>query len=177
MISLSTWETSAIFSPFTFVSTHCKTQCWRKNVKPVVECILKSCQPCPHAAVEAVWHLSPDATVRRWVFSSRKLSDNICLFCCHLGTSELGLLTKRDRHITETKRQNTRKSEREKDTREKTETDSLWTHVIGCLSKWPSEFTSHCDDCRWRNGKGRAIERWSSYSDWNVTRERTYANS
>lgn len=125
----------------------------------------------------AVWHLSPDATVRRRVFSSTKPSDNIWLFSCHLGSPELGLLTKRDRHITETKRQNTRKSEREKDTRGKTETDSLWTQVIGCLSKWPSEFTSHCDDCRWRIGKERARERWSSYSDWNVTRERTYANS
>lgn len=80
----------------------------------------------------AVWHLSPE---RRRVFSSRKPSDNVCLFSCHLSTPELGLLTKRDRHITETKRQNTRKSEREKDTRGKTETDSLWTQVIGCLSK------------------------------------------
>ncbi len=125
----------------------------------------------------AVWHISPNATVRCGVFSCRNPSDNVCLYSCHLGTLELGLLKKRDRHITETKRQNTRKSEREKDTRGETETDSLWTPVIGCLSKWPSEFTSHCDDCRWRIGKGRAIERWSSYSDWNVTRERTYANS
>lgn len=69
------------------------------------------------------------------MFSSRKPSDNVCLFGCHLGTPELGLLTKRDRHITETKRQNTRKNEREKDKREKTKTDSLWTQVIGCLSK------------------------------------------